>query len=147
MNEAVMRKEEEEKKKKEDERRMRAGAPFGQPRQAEPAAKTPPSPFAPVQQAGKTESDGAPGTGAFQARKDIFRDELIHDTQSVEEKARSDYERAVAREKKAIVERAGRTVVVKREGREEGGKAKEGKKGNGSEKERKADDGENGRKK
>jgi hypothetical protein len=136
MNEAVLKKEEEEKKKKEEERRMKPGTPFGQPKQAEPAAKNTPAPFAPAAKG----SEQAQKQGAEQnqrifqgLRSSPFGDDLMRETQDIEGRARADYERAVAREKKAILEKAGRKVVVKEGQREEKQKPKDEKKNNGKE--------------
>ena len=148
MNEAVLKKEEEEKKKKEEERSMRAGTQFGQPRQAEPAAKKPAAPFAPeMKKAEETKKLAEEKNQAciFQGLRNApFGDELMRGSREVEDRARAEYEKAVAREKEAIVKGGARKVVVKREGGEEKGKAKEGKKGNW---EKKGDGGENGKKK
>ncbi|VVC03666.1 Uncharacterised protein [Candidatus Burarchaeum australiense] len=103
MVEAFLKKEEEEKKKKEQEERQKAAS----------------TPFGPAQQAAKADAGGAPGAGpaAFhQARKDIFGDELIRDATSIEQRARSDYERAVAKEKEAIM-KGGAGKVVRKEKR------------------------------
>ena len=103
----------EEEGKQEKKEKKKGGAPFAQAKEAQAGGK-------------KEERDaGKEAASTFHKHRDVFGEELMREARSIEQRARVEYEKAVARGKEAILKGLKGKAVARKEGKREVRKAGE----------------------